>query len=39
MTLGGFLYAYTGEPVMRIATSDATPAIAFLQGAHHTTQE
>jgi hypothetical protein len=33
MTLGGFLYAYTDEPPLRVATNDATPALP--QGLPH----
>ena len=36
MALGGFLFAYKSEP-MQIASTDATPAIPFPNGAPLTT--
>jgi hypothetical protein len=32
IALGGFLYAYTGEP-LRLAANDTAPAISLPQGA------
>jgi hypothetical protein len=37
MALGGFLFAYNGEPV-QIASNDATPQILLPNGAPPTTQ-